>query len=84
MTIGSGAMIEGAVLLPGAQIGERSVVRASVVGAGAIIGADVVLEQVVIGDGARVGDGNELLAGVRVFPGHVIAAGAVRFSSDQS
>ena len=49
----------------------------------AVIGAGVVLDQVVVGDAAQIGDRNELLAGVRVFPGHALAAGAVRFSSDE-
>jgi mannose-1-phosphate guanylyltransferase len=36
----------------------------------------------VIGDGAVVGRGNELLDGVRVWPGAKLADGSVRFSSD--
>jgi mannose-1-phosphate guanylyltransferase len=81
--VAPGAVIDGAVLLPGACIGRGSVVRGCVVGAGAVIGEDVVLEEVVVGDGATIGDRNELLSGVRVFPGHMLDVGAVRFSSDE-
>ena len=34
-------------------------------------------------DGAQIGAGNELLTGVRVWPGTVLVAGSVRFSSDE-
>jgi mannose-1-phosphate guanylyltransferase len=37
---------------------------------------------VVIGDGAYVGPGNELLKGLRVWPGMRIEATSVRFSTD--
>jgi mannose-1-phosphate guanylyltransferase len=36
----------------------------------------------VIGDEAHVGSGNELIDGVRIWPGARIGDGAVRFSSD--
>lgn len=81
--VAPGALVDGAVVLPGARIGRGSVVRGSVIGAGAVVGEDVVLEEVVVGDGATIGNRNELLSGVRVFPGHVLAPGAVRFSSDE-
>ena len=41
------------------------------------------LDGVVVGDGARIGAANELLTGVRVFPGMEIRDGAIRFSSDR-
>lgn len=82
-TVAAGAVIDGAVVLPNAQIGSGTHIRGSVIGAGAVIGDNVVLDGAVIGDGATVGDGNELLDGVRVFPSHTLAPGAVRFSSDQ-
>jgi mannose-1-phosphate guanylyltransferase len=58
-------------------------VSASVIGKGAHIGEGVVLNGVVIGDGAHIGAGNELLAGVRVWPHAILAPGSVRFSSDE-
>ena len=81
--VGSGAHIDGSVLLDGAVIGDGAVVRASVVGADARIGAGCVLDEAVVGDGAEVGAGNELRAGVRIWTGAVLAAGTIRFSSDQ-
>ena len=82
-TIGPETVVDGAVVLPGATIGRGCLVRGSVIGASAVIGDHVVLDGAVIGDGASIGDGNELLTGVRVFPGHRIEQGAVRFSSDE-
>ena len=76
------AVINGAVVFDGAEIGEGAHVVNSIVGAGAVVGAGTVLHGAVIGDGAQIGRGNELLTGVRVWPGAVIADGSVRFSSD--
>jgi mannose-1-phosphate guanylyltransferase len=76
------ATVNGAVLFDGAEIGEGAHVINSIVGAGAVVGAGTVLNGAVIGDGAQVGRGNELLSGVRVWPGAVLADGSVRFSSD--
>ena len=66
----------------GAEIAEGAHVVNSIVGVGAVVGAGAVLRGAVIGDGAVVGRGNELLDGVRVWPGAKLADGAVRFSSD--
>ncbi len=82
VTIGAGAQVDGAVIFDTAVIGAGAHVRDSVVGAGATIGDGVVLDGVVIGDGAGIEPGNELRHGVRVFPGAVLGAGTVRFSSD--
>ena len=80
--VAEGAVVNGAVVFDGAQIAEGARVTDSIVGAGAVIGADTVLHGAVIGDGAVIGRGNELLTGVRVWPGAVIGDVAVRFSSD--
>jgi mannose-1-phosphate guanylyltransferase len=76
------AVVNGAVLFDGAEIGEGAHIVNSIVGEGAVIGADTVLNGAVIGDGAVIGRGNELLTGVRVWPGARLADGSVRFSSD--
>ncbi|MCX6433677.1 MAG: NDP-sugar synthase [Actinobacteria bacterium] len=81
-TVGAGAIVNGAVVFDGAEIAEGAHVINSIVGVGAIIGAGTVLRGAVIGDGAVVGRGNELLDGVRVWPGATLADGSVRFSSD--
>ena len=67
-----------------AAIGEDAVVSDSVIGRGAVVGARTVLRGVVVGDDAVIGADNELLDGVRVFPGALLADDSVRFSSDQS
>ncbi|HKA68769.1 MAG TPA: NDP-sugar synthase [Actinomycetes bacterium] len=81
--VGTGAHVDGSVLLDDAAIGAGAVVRASVVGAGARIGAGCVLDDAVVGDGADVGAGNELRAGIRVWTAAVLADRVIRFSSDQ-
>jgi mannose-1-phosphate guanylyltransferase len=81
--VGDDAVVDGCVVFVDAVIEARAHVRASVIGAGAHIGAGAVLDGVVIGDGAEIGAGNELLAGVRVWPRARLAAGSVRFSSDE-
>ncbi|MGH3744557.1 MAG: sugar phosphate nucleotidyltransferase [Mycobacteriales bacterium] len=82
--VGPRARVHGSVLFDEAVVRPGAVVNASVVGRGAVVGTGTHLDGVVLGDGAVVGAGNELLSGVRVFPGAEIADGAVRFSSDRS
>jgi mannose-1-phosphate guanylyltransferase len=41
------------------------------------------LRDVVIGDGAHIGERNELLAGMRIWPDVVLPPASVRFSSDE-
>ena len=81
-TVGPHAVVQSSVVFDDAVIGARAVVRGSVIGRGAVIGADCVIESTVVGDGAQIGEANELLAGLRVFPGVVLPDRGVRFSSD--
>jgi mannose-1-phosphate guanylyltransferase len=80
--VARGATVDGSVLFDGAEVGESAVVRDSVLGRGARVEAGAVLDQAVLGDGAVVGSGNELRAGLRLWPGAELPATAVRFSSD--
>jgi len=81
--IGARSTVDSSVVFDDAVIGDDVTVRHCVVGAGARIGPGTVLDGAVIGDGASVGGGNELLNGVRVWPGAIIGDGAVRFSADR-
>lgn len=80
--VGAGAVLDGAVVFDEARIEGAAIVRRSVIGRGAFIGAGTVVEDAVIGDGATIGARNELLGGVRIWPGAVIGDVTVRFSSD--
>jgi len=80
--VGPSAVVHGSVVFDGAEIAEGAQVTGSIVGVGAVIGAGSVIRGAVIGDGAVIGRGNELLDGVRVWPGAVLGDTAVRFSSD--
>lgn len=82
--VSAGTVVDGSVLLDGAVVGHGAVVRRSIVGRNATVGEGCVLTEAVIGDDVHVGAHNELLAGVRIFPGVVLADGAVRFSSDRT
>ncbi|HEY8729256.1 MAG TPA: NDP-sugar synthase [Acidothermaceae bacterium] len=81
--VDDGATVDGSVVFDDAVIEAGARVRASVIGRGARIGPGCVLDGVVIGDGAQIGARNELLTGVRIWPGAVLASGSVRFSSDE-
>lgn len=81
--VGDGAVVDGAVVFDDAVIEEGALVRASIIGRGAHIGAGCVLDDVVIGDGAQIGERNELLAGMRIWPGVTLPPVSVRFSSDE-
>jgi len=80
--VGAGAAIDGSVLFDGVTVGAGASVTASVVGAGARIGDGAVLAGVVVGAGAEIGGGNELLSGLRVWPGVRLDGTAIRFSTD--
>ncbi|MGW4163253.1 sugar phosphate nucleotidyltransferase [Streptomyces sp. NPDC004788] len=81
--IGSGARINGSTVLAGAVVEDGAVITDSLIGTRARIGARTVLTGAVIGDAAEIGPDNELRDGVRVWCDAKLAAGAVRFSSDQ-
>lgn len=83
VSIGENATIDGSVVFDDAVIDAGALVRASVVGRGAHVGAGAVLDGVVIGDGAEIGEHNELLAGMRIWPGVVLPPVSIRFSSDE-
>jgi mannose-1-phosphate guanylyltransferase len=80
--VDAGAVVDSSVLFDAAVVEAGARVTRSVVGRGARIGAGVVLDDVVIGDGAIVGPGNELLGGLRLWPGVRLPPTSVRFSRD--
>jgi mannose-1-phosphate guanylyltransferase len=80
----SGALVQSSVVFDDAVIGAGAVIRGSVIGRGASIGAGSKIESAVIGDEAQIGAENELLEGVRVFPGVQLPPRSVRFSSDRT
>jgi mannose-1-phosphate guanylyltransferase len=80
VTIGSGASVDGSVVLDGATIGEFTRVTRSIVGPSAWIGDHCRIEQTaMVGQGARLGSGNTLTAGVRIFPDVDLPDGAIAF-----
>ena len=80
--IEAGARVDGSVLFDGVRVGAGARVSASVLGRGVRIGESAVLDGAVIGDGACVASGNELRAGMRVWPGVDLGPTSVRFSTD--
>jgi mannose-1-phosphate guanylyltransferase len=78
--VGAAATVTASVVFDGASIGTGARVHRSVVGRDAVIAEGVVLDHAVVGDGANVGRDNELRAGARLWPGTVLADGALRFS----
>jgi mannose-1-phosphate guanylyltransferase len=80
--IEAGARVDGSVLFDGVRVGAGARVSASVLGRGARIGESVVLDEAVIGDDVSVASGNELRAGMRVWPGVDLGPTSVRFSTD--
>ena len=80
--IGAGARVEGSVLFDGVRIGAGARVTASVLGRGAQVGETAVLDGAVLGEDVRVASGNELRAGLRVWPGVDLGPTSVRFSPD--
>jgi mannose-1-phosphate guanylyltransferase len=76
------AELTGSVLFDDVTVGAGARVTGSVLGRGARVGEGAVLDGVVIGEGAVVGGGNELCAGLRLWPGIELGPTSVRFSTD--
>jgi mannose-1-phosphate guanylyltransferase len=87
-TVGARAVVEAGATVSGSVLGDDCLVASgatvvdSVVGAGARVEAGAVLSGAVVGEGAVIGPGNELREGARIWPGVVLPACAIRFSSD--
>lgn len=80
--VGPGAELVASVVFPGARVGAGARVCRSILGCGAVVGDGVVVEDAVIGDRAMVAEGNELRAGIRLWPDLVLPPHSVRFSGD--
>jgi mannose-1-phosphate guanylyltransferase len=86
--VGARAIVEAGATVVGSVLSDDCVVESgarvidSVLGRGARVCAGTVVRDAVIGDGAVVGPGNELQAGVRIWPGVELPERAVRYSSD--
>jgi mannose-1-phosphate guanylyltransferase len=79
--IGEGALVEGSVLLDGAEIEPRAVVRGSIIGPHARVGEDAIVRGLsVLGAGCVIGEGNVLDQGIRINPGVVLPPRSMSFS----
>jgi mannose-1-phosphate guanylyltransferase len=80
VSVGEGTAIERSVVLNGAEVGARCLLRDCIVAAGVRIGdGSTVSGGAVLGEGVTVGAGNVLTHGVRVFPGTDLPDGAITF-----
>ena len=80
VSVGEGTTIERSVVLNGAEVGARCLLRDCIVAAGVRIGdGSTVSGGAVLGEGVTVGAGNVLTHGVRVFPGTDLPDGAITF-----
>jgi mannose-1-phosphate guanylyltransferase len=83
VAIGAGAVVTGSVIYRNAVIAPGARVEGSIIGASSIVGDRSVIREAVIADAVRIGSDNEILSGMRVFPGATIADTTLRFSSDR-
>jgi mannose-1-phosphate guanylyltransferase len=80
VSIGPGTVVTSAVVLEGASIGADTTVDSAIVGPMVKIGRRCRIEGgAMLGEGVVVGDDNVLSAGVRIFPGVELPAGALAF-----
>ena len=78
--VGEGAVVEGSILLDGAEIEAGAVVRGSIIGPGARVGQNAIVRGLsVLGAGCVVGEGNVLDQGLRVNPGVVLQPRSLSF-----
>ena len=80
VSVGTGSVIERAVVLAGAQIGEGCVLRSCIVGPGARVGDRThVIGGAMLGDGAVIGADNVIAHGARLSPGMEVPDGGLVF-----
>jgi mannose-1-phosphate guanylyltransferase len=80
VSIGAGSTVERAVILDGAQIGERCVLRDCIVAAGCRVGAGTTITGgAMLGEGVIVGADNVVAGGARIFPGVELPDHAIEF-----
>jgi mannose-1-phosphate guanylyltransferase len=80
VSIGARTVVESAVVLDGATVGEDCQIHNCIVGPGVTIGSHChVEEEAVLGEGVSIGDHNVLTRGVRVGPGVELPDGAIAF-----
>jgi mannose-1-phosphate guanylyltransferase len=80
VSIGAGSIVERAVILNGAQIGDSCTLRGCIVAAGCRVGARTqITGGAVLGEGVTIGADNVITRGARVFPGVVLPDGAIKF-----
>jgi mannose-1-phosphate guanylyltransferase len=80
VSIGAGSIVERAVILKGAQIGEDCVLRDCIVAPGCTIGAGTsVTDGAMLGEGVTVGADNVITHGARIFPGVDLPDHAIEF-----
>ncbi|HSZ13340.1 MAG TPA: NDP-sugar synthase [Solirubrobacteraceae bacterium] len=80
VSVGAGSTVERAVVLEGAQIGERCELRDCILGAGCRVGdGTTITGGAVIGEGVVVGARNVITHGARIFPGVELPDGAIDF-----
>jgi mannose-1-phosphate guanylyltransferase len=80
VTVGAGARVERSVVLDGVTIGAGAELVDCIVARDATIADGAVVRGgAVIGEGVQIGQGNVLTAGIKVFPGTELPAGAIKF-----
>ncbi len=80
VTVGENSIVERAVVMQGTEIGANCILRGCIVAGGVRIGDGTHIEGLaVIGEGVTIGAGNQLMHGMRVFPGTSLPDGAIRF-----
>jgi mannose-1-phosphate guanylyltransferase len=80
VTVHERAHIESSVILDGCEIGAGARISGSILSPGVTIGEHCRIEgRVVIGEQVKIGPQNTLSAGMRIFPGVELPAGAIAF-----
>ena len=78
--VGERAVVEGSILLDGAEVEAGAVVRGSIIGPRARVGNNAIVRGLsVLGAGCVVGEGNVLDQGIRVNPGVVVPPRSLSF-----
>jgi mannose-1-phosphate guanylyltransferase len=80
VSVGSGAVVERAVVLQGASVGDGCILRDCIVGPGVRVGdRSQVIGGAMLGEGVTIGADNIVARGARLFPGMEVPDGGLAF-----
>lgn len=79
VSIGASSRLEDSIIMNGATIEVECEINGGIIGNNSYVGKKTRIDCSVLGDNVRIGDDNELLGGIRIWPSAVIGSETIKF-----